>query len=404
MGSRVLGLDLGLAPGISIKNVMLYAAAMVIAVNSAMTRNRNVELMPVILPFALLILYAILTWLFTILFLENPYYLPRPTLIRLKIKLVDQFLMMLVFFYGLVNWKDALWLLKALIWVVIVGCLITVIDSYNIPDLGIITARDRDGRVGGITGDAQDFGGLLAYVLPAVIALWWIETGIKRKLAIVGIGLTLVCIMLSASRGAMFGIVAGAIIAAIHLRQYISAQILVRATIATLAFTTIAVLVVLSTDFGYLLQTRLATGLATGDLETLSSGRSAIWGAAWREMAEYPLSFVTGLGWEAYYQTIGNRYATHSVYLDRLYNLGIVGLALFMASYVSAIAKARRALWNAPHEAAPFLMATVIGMTSFMIAMAFSDIHGAATYIWAFAGLAMRVAVTTSMPQRDHRI
>jgi O-antigen ligase len=121
-------------------------------------------------------------------------------------------------------------------------------------------------------------------------------------------------------------------------------------------------------------------------------------------MAEYPLSFVTGLGWEAYYQTIGNRYATHSVYLDRLYNLGTVGLALFMTSYVSAIAKARRALRNAPDEAAPFLMATVIGMTSFMIAMAFSDINEAATYVWTFAGLAMRVAVTTSMPQRDHRI
>jgi hypothetical protein len=169
-------LDLGLAPGISIKNAMLYVAFSAIAIESAMARNRNVELLPVILPYALLILYAILTWLFIVLFMEDPYYSPRTTLIRLKIKLVDQFLILLVFFYGVINWKDALWLLKALIWVMIIGCLITILDTFNIPDLGIITARDRDGRIEGIIGSAAEFGGLLAFVLPR-----WCPDDIHRK-------------------------------------------------------------------------------------------------------------------------------------------------------------------------------------------------------------------------------
>jgi O-antigen ligase len=130
-------------------------------------------------------------------------------------------------------------------------------------------------------------------------------------------------------------------------------------------------------------------------METLSSNRTVIWSAALREMADYPLSFITGLGWEAYYQTIGHRSATHSVYLDRLYNLGFIGLALFLLSFAGAIAIARRGLRNARKEVAPFLMATVIGMTSFMIAMAFSDIHGAAIFIWALTGLALRLAVSS---------
>jgi O-antigen ligase len=396
MGSRVLGLDLGLAPGISIKNAMLYATFSAIAFESAIARNRNVELLSVFLPYALLILYALLTWLFILLFLENPYYLPRPTLIRLKIKLVDQFLMLLVFFYGVVNWRQALWLLKALVWVMILGCLITIVDTFNIPDLGIITARDRDGRIEGIIGAAAEFGGLVAFTIPLIVALWWTETGLRKSLALVGIGLALVSLMLSGSRGAMLGLASGAIMAAIYLRQYISARILARATMTTVVFVAVAALVVLSTDFQYLLQERVSKGLATGDLETISSGRTAIWTAAWREMAEYPLSFVTGLGWESYYQRVGHHYATHNVYLDRLFNLGIIGLTLFLLSYVNAVATVRRGLSSAPEEAAPLLMATAIGMTSFIIAMMFTDLEGSSIYVWAYTGIALRIALGNS--------
>ena len=403
MGSRMLGLDFGLAPGISIKNIFLYATLSMIAVESVMAHDRQMELLPVFLPFALLIVYALITWLITVLLLENPHYDPTETLIRLKIKLVDQFLMLLVFFYGVVNWKSALWLLKALVWVVIIGCFVTVVDTFNIPDLGIIAARDSDGRVEGILGSSGEFGGLLAFFLPATVALWWTETGPKKLLALIGIGLALVSVLLTATRGAMLGVVAGAIIAAFYLRHYISSQIFVRATMAALVLTVIAVLVVLSSDFTYVLQTRLSTGLATGDLETLSSGRTAIWSAAFRAMAEQPISFFIGFGWESYYQTIGHRYATHNVYLDRLYNLGIIGLALFTLIFFSTLAIARRGLRSAPGEASPFLVATVTGVTSFMIAMVFAGIEGAGPYVWAYTGLALRVAVTSSVAQRGGR-
>lgn len=403
MGSRALGLDLGLAPGISIKNIMLYTAFSAIAVETAMAHNRKIELLPVLLPFALLILYAILTWVFTILFLENPHYSPRVTLIRLKVKLVDQFLMLLVFFYGVINWKDALWLLKALVWVMILGCFITVIDTFNIPDLGIITARDKDGRIEGIIGSAAEFGGLLTFAIPLIVALWWSETGFKKVLALLGIGLALVSVMLSASRGAMVGLVAGGIMAAIYLRRYITVQIVIRATMAVLTFTAIAVMVVLSTDFEHIIRERMSTGLESGDLEFISSGRTRIWWAALGEMAEYPISYLSGLGWEAYYQTGGHRYATHSMYLDSFYNLGIIGLTLFALSYVAAVAAARRGLANAPDNATPYLMAATIGLMGFMFAMIFTDIQLAATYVWAYTGVALRIAVSASSPQRDAR-
>ena len=205
MGSQTLGLDLGLGPGLSIKNLMLYATASWIAVESVLARNRKVELLSVILPFGLLIFYALMTWLVIVLFLDDPYYDPIETFVRLKVKLVDQFLMMLVFFYGVASARDALWLLKALIWVAIIGCLITVVDSFDIPDLGIITTGHGDERVEGFVGSSQDFGGFLAYCLPALVALWWTESGIKKPAVLIGIGLALVSLLLSGSRGAMLG-------------------------------------------------------------------------------------------------------------------------------------------------------------------------------------------------------
>jgi hypothetical protein len=393
LGSRALGLDLGVAPGISVKNILLYATAAAVAIESVIRRDRKFEMPYVFVPFMSLIIYASLTWLIIILFVDNPYYFPRETLIRLKTKLVDQFLMFAVFFYGVADWRKALVLLKGFVWVVAFGCLITIVDTFNVPDLGIITARSRDGRIEGFTGDAQDFGGLLGFVLPLLVANWWTAVGLRKALALLAIPVSLICVLLAASRGAMVGIVAGVMLAAFYLRQYISPRMLARGFTVAIALLTISAVFVVSTEFGYVLISRLTTGVGTGDLQALSSGRTAIWSEAWQEMAAFPLSFLTGMGWEAYYQTIGYRFATHSVYLDRIYNLGLVGLALYVLPFLNAITTARRSIDSAPSEVAPFLLATVVGLISFMIAMAFSDIHGAALYVWSFCGLAMRIAV-----------
>jgi hypothetical protein len=393
LGSRALGLDLGVAPGISVKNILLYVAVVVIAIEAAIRRDRKFELPAVFVSFGALIVYAGLTWLIVILFVENPYYFPRETLIRLKTKLIDQFLMFAVFFYGVTDWQRALKLLRGLIGVVAFGCVITVIDTFNVPDLGIITARSSDGRIEGFVGDAQDFGGLLGFMLPLFVANWWSAAGIRRFLAFLSIPIALICVLLAASRGAMVGIVGGAIIAMFYLRKHVSARILARAAGAAVVLVTLSAIFVISTEFGQILTTRMTTGVSSGNLQSLSSGRTAIWSAAWREMAEYPLSFITGMGWEVYYQTSGYRFATHSVYLDRVYNLGVIGLGLYVLPFLSAIATARRAIASAPPDVSALLLGTIVGLMSFMISMAFSDIHGAALYVWVFSGLTLRIAV-----------
>src|SRR5688572_22725079 len=113
----------------------------------------------------------------------------------------------------------------------------------------------------------------------------------------VGFGLGLVSILIAATRSAMLGLIVSSIATAVYLRRYISAQMVVRTTMTLLMLIAVAALVVMSTDLGNVLEERLSTGLDTGDVQSISSGRTLIWLTALHEMMEYPLSFFTGFGW-----------------------------------------------------------------------------------------------------------
>lgn len=392
LASRTLGLDLSLAPGLSVKNAILYMTGVLLFIESAVARNRQIELLPILIPFGLLVLYATLTWLAIILVLNYPHYDPFEALIALKGKLVDHFLILLIFFYGVVTFKDAFWLLKALIWVIIAGNVLTVVDALNIPDLGIITHR-KDGRVEGLLGAANEFGAFLTFFLPATVALYWAELGMRRRLAMFGVLATILALILSVSRGAFVGTLVGGAAATFYLRHYISSRIIARSASAILIFLIIAVAALTATNFEDLINTRLSAGLDTGDQDTISSGRTSIWLGALREMLRFPWTFLTGFGWDAYYQSGEYRLATHSTYIDYLYNIGSIGLILFIITVHNSVAIARRAIAGATIEVRPHLLGFVFGMAGLVIAMVFNNLELPALYAWAFAGVALRLAI-----------
>ena len=77
-------LNFSLAPGLSVKNAILYAIFAGIAINAAVTGNRRIELMPVIAPFAIFVIYGILSWFFVLTMLDYPGYSPLATMTSLK--------------------------------------------------------------------------------------------------------------------------------------------------------------------------------------------------------------------------------------------------------------------------------------------------------------------------------
>jgi putative inorganic carbon (hco3(-)) transporter len=391
--AQTLGLDLSLVPGISVKNAFLYLIFAAVAIEAAVTQQRKPELMSVLGPFALYVLWAVAMWLAAVLIMDYRGYDLRQSLISLKNGPIEHFMVLLIFFYAVADTRHALWVLRSLLWIVIVGNLITVMDALNMPDLGLIHLRD-DGRVGGPIGSSNEYAYFMAVMLPLIVALYWTEKGVKKLLAGAGIIVSAVAFLMSVSRGGIVGLVAGAILGAILLRKLVPLSHILRWAAAGAFLGGLALAGAFLADYGTLLVDRFGQ-LQEGDFDA-TSGRSVIWARLLGLMLEHPASFISGFGWWAYqaYQAMGLRYVTHSTYLEILFNLGIIGLTLFLAVGVSIIRTLRAGAAAADGEARPFLIASVIGFLGLLVALSFGNLYTPWLYLWALAGITLRIALT----------
>ncbi len=147
LSDTMLGLGLSLAPGLSLKNAMLYVLFIALVLEfSVGHRDPLQETWPLYIQWMLLVTYATFTWLVIVLLGIHRGYDGLEGFITLKGQLVDLFLFLLVYMYGPKDASSTLSLLRWLITVLIVVNIITIIDVFNVPNLGIIIDRD-DGRL-----------------------------------------------------------------------------------------------------------------------------------------------------------------------------------------------------------------------------------------------------------------
>lgn len=386
-----LGLAVSVAPGMSIKNLLLYLVFTGIAINAAVTRNRKVEMLGLFVMFGSLILYAVLTWVTLTFVLHDPEYQAKQAFITLKSGFVDQLMTFLIFFYGLLHVKDAMWLMRSILWVVMLGNVITVVDTMNLPNLGILPPPVKGGRFEGFLGQPNEYGQFLTLFLPACIVLCRESRGMARLLAGIGVFASGLALVLTGSRGAFVGLVAGAVIACFYLRRYIPAQTVVRAATAAAVICAAIVVTTLVTGYADLYLDRFS-GLE-GTAHVATSGRSSIWSQAIKSMLENPLSFLSGYGFFSYESSRSFRLSTHNTYLWYLYNLGVIGLFLFLGIFSRILSTARSAIADASERRQLHLMGMIFGVIGFLVATFFSDYHELGYLLWAYVGVVMRVAM-----------
>lgn len=386
-----LGANVGFAPGLSTKNLLLYLIVTGIAVNAAVARNRRVELTGVHVLFGLIMLYALITWVTLSFVVQNPEYQVKEALISYKSNLVDQYLTFLIFFYGLLHLKDSMWLLRAMLWIAMIGNIVTIIDTMNIPDLGVLPAPEKRGRFEGFIGQPNAYGQFLVLYLPACIALYLQERGTRRALAGIGVFATLLALVLTASRGAYVGLICGAMLAAFYLRQHIPTQAVVRAGVVAGVLCAVAVAVTFITGYADLYTDRFTA--MDGSAHVITSGRTSLWAEALSVMMQNPWSFISGYGYFSYESHRGFRLAIHNQYLSYLYSLGLVGTCFFIAMFARIAKAARTALTQAPENLVAHYVAFAVGLFSFLIAIVFSEYHETGYMLWAYVGVMMRTAM-----------
>lgn len=398
----IFSLDLSLAPGLSVKNAVLYLVLMALFFRTVLSGELKIERPEIHAYFAVWIGYAVVTCLVAGLIIEYPGYHLFSAAITLKSFLIDPALFCLAAIWGLRDERDVILLTKGIVGAIAIANVFTLLDVAGIVHLHIFVGDNgvEEGRVFGVFGHANDTGTLIAVVLPSMIAVAVGARGPARALWFGGVFASLAVLILTVSRGAFVSLLLGAIIGAYLCRRYVSLSRLVPWAIAAVATIIVAVAVtsVIDPYIRGILAERILGQSRSLTIGEISSGRTGLWLRVLLVMMDHPITLLTGFGWDVY-NTMAFPLATHNFYLDAWFNVGIIGVVIFPLIAHRTIADALRAAGEASPALRPLLVAGVFGVVVIMIGIFFVNLFKPWPYIWLYMGVMLRASLV-SAPER----
>jgi O-antigen ligase len=403
----VFGWTLSLAPGLSVKNAIIYVILLVLAARFVERGGVRMALPKIHLWFGVLIAYAVLTWLVAGFLLDYQSYTLLRSGIDLKANLLDNLVVFVLYLYGTQTLGDAKFVLKFALLAVTAANAIAIGNVAGLLQIGTTTVGTEGnltGRVFGAFGHANETAALIVCLLPAYVAATLSSRGIARLLWALAGTVSAALMIMCGSRGAFAGLALAAVFGSYLCRSLISWR---RAAtlVAILAAVGVALLALASIKFGGILTERITDLILNPG--TTSEERTYIWGPILQKMMATPVTLITGFGWDSY-DVMGFRYATHNHYLLLWFELGIIGLGCYLMVIRQLVITARRAAETAPDETARYLIAFIYGIIAISGAVFFTLIFRPWPYVWAYIGLTMRMAVIamqTAQPDagNEHR-
>ena len=319
LATDALNWELGLLPGMSFKNFLMYALAVILALRMVVGRGSITAMGQMQGAFIVMIAYAIVTWLVAALLIQYPHYNLVQSGIQLKSSLIDYYIFFAVFLFGTQTTDDALKVIKGLLLGALLANVITILDAAGIVSLGFRIRED--GRTSGAIGESNQYAAFIIMFLPATVAAAVASRGFTR---LFWFGATLVgtmTLIMTASRGGFVGLAMCIAVGAYLYRHLISYSRIAGWVFGSLI---VLILIVSFSQYGNLLAERMV-GTGNIDASTASSGRSDIWATLLGEMFANPISLVTGFGWDVY-RSMPFQFAPHNHYFALWFNLGLIGL------------------------------------------------------------------------------
>jgi O-antigen ligase len=386
LATDALNWELSLLPGMSFKNFLMYALAVVLVLRMVVGRSSFTAMGQMQGAFIVQIAYAMVTWLIAALLIQYPHYDLIESGIHLKSNLIDFYIFFAVFLFGTQTTEDALKVIKGLVLGAFLANVITILDAAGIISLGF-RIRD-DGRTAGAIGESNQYAAFIIMFLPATVAAAVASHGFQRLFWFCATLVGSMTLVMTASRGGFVGLAMCIAVGAYLYRHLISYSRIAGWVFGSLI---LLILAVSFSQYGNLLAERIV-GTGSVDTSTASSGRSDIWATLLAAMFSNPLSFFTGYGWDTYW-SMPFQFSPHNHYLALWFNLGLIGL--FCGGYLlfSAIGRARRASLHAVPPARGQLIAFVLGGVAVATAVFFVDLYKPWFYFWMYAGAAMRLVL-----------
>ncbi len=389
MAVDVLQLDVSAGPGLSLKNAMLYVLAGVIALRFVTRRDGRFELPRLQIAFMLLIGYAIVTWLLAWQVIQYDNYPGADNGILLKATLADYYIFFLVCFYGLRSVDDATKALSALLLVCAGANLITVADTLGLTHFGLIDVRD-DGRVEGALGEANQYAGFLSFLIPLYAAAAFVSRASWRLVWLACGALAMLAMLTTVSRGGFAALLGSAVVGGYVFRRHIAlGRILGWGALAITAV--LILLFAVSGTMRSLIMDRLFNESTHGNV---TDGRDEIWLNTLSLFMNHPVTMITGYGWRVYWSK-PHVYSPHNTYLNYWFNLGLPGLGCLVFILGSLWSTAKSASFACADERVRYLLiGFCFGLVGIFISIFFVELYTPWPYLWAFFGIAMRLALT----------
>jgi len=385
----MIGPGLSLGPGLSIKNAMLYLIFVALVLEFVLSdRDLLRETWPLHTAWTLLAFYATFTWLAIVLLGLHRGYDNVGSFITLKGQIVDLLLFLLVYLYGPRDANKSISVLKWLIGLLVAFNLVTLIDFLNVPDLGIIPDR-HDGRITGPVKEVNQYGAILIFMIPITAGLVLGSRGAMKALYAFGTVLAFVLLGLTVSRGSYVGLLVGSLGAMYLVRHHIRKGAVLKGGLIVLVVVLLAgITVAVVNPEGFL--GKFQFGEST-NANQLSSGRLDVWFRVLTKMSYWPVSFITGYGWNSYRALIGIYGDPHNTYLLYWFNLGLIGLGLYISIVVWTIKYTVSSLKFVSKELASVVIGFTIGFMAIHVAAFFVLIYTPWLFIWAIAGTILRI-------------
>jgi len=386
----MLGLGLALGPGLSLKNAVLYVLFIALVLELSIgKRDLLRETWALHSAWFVLLAYATFTWLFIILLGVHRGYSAFQGFIALKGQLIDLFLFLLVYLFGPKDVAGAINLLRWLIMIFVVVNLITLVDVLNVPDLGIITDRE-DGRLAGPVNEVNQYGAVLIFIIPLTAGLALSSTGWLKRVFAIGTFIAFVLLGLTVSRGSYLGLIVGGLLALYLARDHVRRESVIRgAIIISIGLAFALALVIYQNPEVFFSKFQMAGS----SLDSASSGRVHTWRQALTMMSYWPLSYVLGYGWRAYTTLFLGYGDPHNSYLLYWFDLGIVGLGMYLFIVAWIVRFAVNSLQSIAEIFKPMVIGFIAGFLALHVAVFFVSLYNPWFFIWAIVGVVLRILV-----------
>ena len=399
--SEMLGLRPTFSLGFSAKNIFLYASLLLIMIHHAVAGREihSGSIKFVHVAFILLIIYAFFSWQLTDVKLPLAEYQDKVSrLAALKGFLIDHYFFFLVFYYSISTVDEGISLARSLLILTFVTTIITVIDVYNIPDLGIIKQMENVsagnvGRVQGPLGEPNQYAAFLVLFLPVYIALAISNQGVSwlKRFFYYGAGFsTFAVLLLTGSRGGIVGLILGVVLGYILFRKIVDIKQVISesAKFIIAGALVIAVILIRHSD---LILGRLATVSKGTDAVTVSSGRLWIWEQGLKVMMEHPKSFFVGMGWATFPGYVG--IVSHNTFLNVLFDFGILGLVPYLMLIWWIVSRLKRSVLDTSGQVQLLLGGSIFGYLAMLCALFFVNLFTPWYFVWAYLGVILRIAM-----------